>query len=115
MHVCLLVCGHNCMRYYPGERDSLLGAVAAVTRHTIIIRGRTDPRKEPPHRRLRGIRLVRESEPVFRSSPLLFPIVRRRERGEISSFDAQLQRRRFFIRSSSQPGRRRPRQLPQKT
>lgn len=103
MHVCLLFCGHNCMRYYPGERDSLLGAVAAVTRHTIIIRGKTDPHKEPPHRRATWCSTgPRDRACLALSLPILLSscaVVRRRERDEISPFDAQLQRRRFFIRS----------------
>lgn len=101
MHTCLPFCGHNCMRYYPGERDSLLGGRGNKAYHHHSGGWNRPYRKMPPLWRPRGTRRNRESAPGSRSatsSPVSTIVVRRRTR-EISPFDAQLQRRRFFIRS----------------
>lgn len=52
MHVCLPFCGHNCMRYYPGERDfSSRRGRGNKAYHHHSGEGRTDPIvKGPPPR-----------------------------------------------------------------
>lgn len=107
MHVCLPFCGHNCMRYYPGERDSLLDGRGNKAYHHHSEGGRgmgwiypivkshpsrhvaTWYRRNPRERAL-------GSRSISSSSGGGHPDLANAR--EISPFDAQLQRRRFFIR-----------------
>lgn len=101
MHTCLPFCGHNCMRYYPGERDSPLGGRGNKAYHHHSVGWNRPYRKMPPLTRPRGTRRYRESALGSRSCLLSSSTIVRSPAytREISPFDAQLQRRRFFIRS----------------